>query len=102
MIEEQPTIPNDNDDGGWILCSKRMPEEHDSTFAIYKDTHLWSDGMFEKNSDIVNVTIELEDGTRKVTSSCTIDGKWKCPKNSVVKLEIIAWQPLPDAYKGQE
>ena len=89
-----------NKDDNWILCSERLPEEHDSTFAIYKDTHLWSELMFEKVSDPVNVTYEFEDGTRKTGTSYTLDGKWKI-ENRIVKRKVIAWQPLPTTYKGE-
>ena len=90
-----------NDD--WIPCSERLPEEHDSTFAIYKDTHLWSKSMFEKVSDPVNITYELEDGTRKTGTSYTLDGKWKIEKeNRVVKKKVVAWKPLPEAYRAAD
>ena len=93
---------NDVENDGWIPCSKRLPEEHDSTFAIYKDTHLWSKSMFEKVSDPVNITYELEDGTRKTGASYTLDGKWKIEKeNRIVKRKVVAWQPLPKEYKGE-
>ena len=39
---------------------------------------MWYEGMFEKRSDEVNVTIEFDNKTRKTTTSYTIDGKWKC------------------------
>ena len=42
---------------GWILCSDRMPEEHDSIFAKLKGTDKWNDNMHEKVSDWVNVTV---------------------------------------------
>lgn len=87
-------------DNDWIPCSERLPEEHDSTFAIYKDTHLWSKSMFEKVSDPVNITYELEDGTRKTGTSYTLDGKWKIEKeNRVVKKKVVAWRPLPEPYR---
>lgn len=90
-----------NDD--WIPCSERLPEEHDSTFAIYKDTHLWSKSMFEKVSDPVNITYELEDGTRKTGTSYTLDGKWKIEKeNRVVKKKVVAWKSLPEAYRAAD
>lgn len=93
---------NDVENGGWIPVKERLPEEHDSTFAIYKDTHLWSESMFEKVSDPVNITYELEDGTRKTGTSYTLDGKWKIEiNNRVVKKKVIAWQPLPKEYKGE-
>ena len=99
IIDEQPTVYKAND---WIPCNKRLPEEHDSTFAIYKYTHLWSKSMFEKVSDPVNITYELEDGTRKTGTSYTLDGKWKIEKeNRIVKMKVVAWQPLPEGYKGE-
>lgn len=85
---------------GWIPVENGLPEEHDSTFAIYKGTHLWSKSMFEKISDPVNVTYELEDGTRKTVTSYTLDGKWIIEKDRVVKKKVVAWQPLPEEYKG--
>lgn len=84
----------------WISVKERLPEEHDSTFAIYKGTHLWSKSMFEKISDPVNVTYELEDRTRKTGTSYTLDGKWKIEKDRVVKKKVVAWQSLPEEYKG--
>lgn len=35
--------------GGWIACSERMPEEHDSMFSKLKGTDKLKDDMFEKN-----------------------------------------------------
>lgn len=53
--------------------------------------------MFEKISDDVNVTVEYENGERKTSTLHTVDGEWKT--NSFIKFKVIAWQPLPDAYK---
>lgn len=79
-----------------------MPEEHKSMFAKLKGTHMWNNAMFEKVSDEVNVTIELEDGTRKTTTSHTLDGKWKVEKECVVNKKVIAWRPLPELYKPKK
>lgn len=88
---------------GWIPVEERLPEEHNSMFAKFKGTDMWNDVMFEKISDEVNVTIELEDGTRTTTTSYTLDGKWKVEKEQqVVKKKVTAWQPLPDVYKPEE
>lgn len=86
---------------GWIPCSERLPEERDSIFAKLKGTDKWSDAMFEKVSDDVNVTVEFEDGTKKTMTSHTIDGKWK-NEFKIVKSKVIAWQPLPEPYKQKE
>lgn len=82
----------------WIMCSERLPEEHDSIFAKFKGTDKWNDFMFEKTSDEVNATVEFEDGKRKTMTLYTIDGKWKTGIRSV-KFKVIAWQPLPDSCK---
>lgn len=82
---------------GWIPCSERLPKEHDSIFAECKGTNKWNEAMFEKISDDVNVTVKYENGTVKTMTTHTIDGKWKI--DSIVKCEVIAWQPLPQPYK---
>lgn len=93
---------NDEDNNGWIPVEEGLPEEHKSMFAKLKGTHMWNNAMFEKVSDEVNVTIELEDGTRKTTTSHTLDGKWKVEKECVVNKKVIAWQPLPEPYKPKK
>lgn len=100
IIDEQPMIyAND----GWIPVEDRLPEETDSIFKKFKDTNKWSNAMWEKKSEEVNITYELEDGTRKSGTSYTIDGKWKCEKeNRFVKWKVIAWQPLPESYKPKK
>ena len=94
MIENQPKI------GGWIACSERLPEEHDSMFAKFKGTEKWDSAMFEKISDDVNVTVEFEDGKRKTKTLHTVDGKWNGGQRGV-KFKVVAWQPLPEEYHGQ-
>lgn len=93
LIEEQQRIDT------WIPCSERLPDEHDSIFAQFKDTDQWSGAMFEKISDDVNVTVEFENGKRKTKTLHTIDGKWS-EGNRGVKFKVIAWQPLPEEYHG--
>ncbi len=93
IVEEYSKI------GGWIPCSERLPKEHDSIFAQFKDTDQWSGAMFEKISDDVNVTVEFENGKRKTKTLHTIDGKWS-EGNRGVKFKVIAWQPLPEEYHG--
>lgn len=81
----------------WILCSERLPEEHDSIFAKFKGTDKWNASMYEKISDDVNVTVEFEDGKRKTMTLHTCDGKWKTDIR-IVKFNVVAWQSLPDTY----
>lgn len=88
---------------GWIPVEDGLPEEHDSIFAKFKGTDMWSNAMFGKSSDEVNVTFEFEDGTRKTGTSYTIDGKWKCEKgNCAVKRKVVAWRPIPEPCKPKE
>lgn len=84
---------------GWIPCSERLPEEYDSIFAKLKGTDKWDSAMPEEISDDVNVTVEFEDGTRKTMTLHTNDGKWNT-NNRIVKFNVIAWQPLPEPYRG--
>lgn len=92
---------NISSNGSWILVEEKLPVEHDSMFAKFKGTKNWHNGMFEKRSDEVNVTVEFEDGTRKTTTSYTLDGKWKAEPNQVVKQKVVAWTPFPEPYKGE-
>lgn len=89
--------------GGWIPCSERLPEEHDSIFAIFKGTGKWNNSMFEKVSDEVSVTIVGKNGTRATTHAHTIDGKWSCDLLKCDKsYRIIAWRPLSPPYQPKE
>lgn len=94
MIDEQEKI------GEWIPCSERLPEERDSIFAKFKGTDKWKDGMFERISENVLVTVEFDDGTRRTEVSHTVDGKWKFDI-SVLQRKIIAWSPIPEPYKEE-
>ena len=90
-------VAEEEHNNGWIPCSEKMPEERDSIFAKLKGTDKWNNYIFKKISDDVNVTVEFEDGTRTTMTMHTIDGKWK-QDFSIVKKEVIAWQPLPEPY----
>ena len=82
---------------GWILCSERMPEEHESIFAQRKGTDRWCTGMFERASDMVIVTVIDEDGEVVTSYAHTVDGKW----NDLNRYKIIAWKPFPEPYKPE-
>lgn len=83
--------------GEWIPVAERLPEEHDSVFAKFKGTSFWTSGLFEKTSDTVMVTVELEDGARKVVLTRTFDGKWGL-ENEIIGEKVMAWMPLPEPY----
>lgn len=94
IINRQPKV------GEWIPVSERLPEENDTIFAKFKGTDKWSDIMFEKRSDDVNVTLEFDDGSRMTKTLYTIDGEWK--RETIVKHKVIAWMPLPEPYKEKQ
>lgn len=86
----------------WTLCKNKLPKEHNSMFAKYKGTKHWRNGMFERCSEDVNVTVEFEDGTRKTKTSHTLDGEWVIEMEKYPKQKVIAWQPLPEPWKEEE
>lgn len=99
IIEEEAKKYNN----GWIPCSERLPEEHDSIFAKYKGTYKWNNAMFEKISDTVSVTVADKNGNSETTYAHTVDGKWNCELLKCNKsYRIIAWQPRPKPYSPDE
>lgn len=87
---------------GWILVNERLPEEHDSIFAKYKGTKQWNGCMFEKISDVVNVTVSDEKGNGTTTYAHTVDGRWSCDLLKANKqYQITAWKPLPEPYNPE-
>lgn len=89
-----------NSDSEWIPCTpSTMPPEHNSMFAPYYGTEKWDKAMWRTTSDEVLVTVEFEDGARRVELSRTHDGVWKLGI-IVMKMKVVAWKPKPEAYKG--
>lgn len=87
--------------GGWIPCSERMPEEHDSIWSRFKGTDRFDKVMWKKQSDNVLVTELFEDGTVKTDTATTHDGEWYV-KIRAVKRKITAWMPLPEPWEGKQ
>ena len=81
---------------GWILCNEQMPKEYESIFAKHKDTDSWKPCMFEKASDLVNVTVTNKKGEAVTCYMHTRDGEWSGLKDDNI---VTAWQPLPSPYK---
>lgn len=96
MIKDAPTIEPQK----WILCSERMPEEHDSIFSKLYGTEKWRNAMFRRSSRTVIITVEHKDGTRQTAPCHTIDGEWNQSMKGMGK--VLAWMPLPECYRGDE
>lgn len=96
LIEDAPAVDR------WIPVTKKMPEEKDSFFAKFWGTDKWNEYMFRGRSELVEVTVELEDGTRYTDASRTRDGKWDIEMNhGAVKKKVVAWKPMSAPWKGE-
>ena len=88
-IDIQPTVDQ------WILCSERLPKEHEETRDRYDSyTLAVIDTKYYMTSDLVNVTVkDLDREEVFVCDDCTVDGKWANFDSEIFK--VIAWKPLP-------
>ena len=93
MLENQPAVPDINVGNKWITCSERLPTEKEA-WNYNSEEHL-----HEPNEFIVQVkgaelpTVAMFDG-KKFTHGYAENGYGFMD-------EIIAWQPLPEPYKGE-
>ena len=80
IIDSQPKV------GEWIPCSERLPELYEA----------WS---CMKQSECVLVAVKWWDGD--ITENVgwyNENGSWSVESNNC---KVIAWQPLPEPYKGE-
>lgn len=85
------------------LAVERLPEEHESVFAKFYGTDRWDNNLWRARSEEVLVCIEYDDGSRSVTTSFTLDGKWHIARRRVLHdFKVIAWMPLPKPMKEEE
>lgn len=84
----------------WIPVKDRLPDEHESLFARYKDTDKWRNAMFTRISDRVIVCAEYENGKRIVKTANTVDGVWKV-KDIFHPCKVTHWMPMPHPPKGE-
>ena len=91
-----PEIPD-----SWIPVTKEMPEEKDTMFAKFWGTDRWNEYMFRRKSELVEVTVELEDGTRYTDASRTYDGKWDVEERHGVKKKVAAWHYMSEPWRGE-
>ena len=96
IVTDAPTV---TPEPHWIPVTERLPKEEDSIFARYYGTDRWRKAMFRKKSREVIVTSVFENGELHTEVAHTTDGKWHVGVN-VVPRTVIAWQPLPEPFKG--
>jgi hypothetical protein len=84
----------------WVSVKDRLPDEHESLFARYKDTDKWRNAMFTTISDRVIVCAEYENGKRIVKTANTVDGVWKV-KDIFHPCKVTHWMPMPYPPKGE-
>ncbi len=82
----------------WIFASE-LPEEHDSIWAKLYGTKSWQPDLFRKCSYDVIACVEKKDGSRRVISIRTYDGKWD--HNKLNEEIVVCWQPMPQPPKGE-
>ena len=89
---------SEEDNGGWIPCSERLPEESGYYLVTYHD---WSDGNFlPKYDDTYVRRLHYQISEHFVG--------WNYPKNvddraeNDCHKEVIAWQPLPEPFKERD
>lgn len=70
---------------GWIPVSERLPEEK----PFGDSEHTCSDGVL--------ITVKHDSGTT-VGMGCLSRGHWFYSKGTI-ETDVIAWMPLPEAYK---
>lgn len=90
----RPTIPATQ----WIRVEDDMPPEYESVFKKFKSTPKWLAGMYETISDDVNAVVKFEDGTKKIYTLHTADGKWS-HLPILGKPIVTHWMPLPEPPK---
>lgn len=83
----------------WILCSERLPEEHEEENNIYDPYTLAQvDTVIYNISDLVIVTVkDFENDKVFVSDDYTKDGKWSNYCDDY--FNIIAWMPMPKPYQ---
>ena len=91
VVKTAPTIPSPQ----WIRVEDRMPIEYESVFKKFKSTPKWLAGMYETISNDVNAVVKFEDGTKKVYTLHTADGKWS-HLPILGKPIVTHWMPLPE------
>lgn len=79
LAEEYKDVPDTNV-GKWIPVSERLPDD----FMSYE-----------------YLTIRKGQTLATITYYCVLNHKWYSNRKSTKEIDVIAWQPLPQLYKGE-
>ena len=91
-IRKQPKI------GEWILYSERRPPDPEGEIP---ETREELENAFISDS-IKEYIVMLEGATEPTTFFYGGDDRWYDPCGCLKPCRVIAWQPLPEPYKGEE
>ena len=81
----------------WISVEDRLPEMHESIFAKFYGSELWTQAMWREESDRMIVRIVFPDGTKSVGTGRLYDGKWRTDIVSrTLNPRITYWRPMPE------
>ncbi|MDY2725812.1 MAG: DUF551 domain-containing protein [Anaerostipes faecalis] len=80
IVEEQPKV------GEWIPVSERLPNKEEFINA------------YLRKKCVAEFIVMIKWGIRPTTLYFTVDGKWVDEEWNAY--DVIAWQPLPEPYKG--
>ncbi len=64
----------------WIPCEERLPDD----FMSYE-----------------YLTIRKGQTLATITHYCVVNHKWYSNRKSIKEIDVVAWQPLPQPYKGE-
>ncbi len=81
LLESVPKV------NGWIPCEERLPEEPFSCLVTVIDSH-FNGTDFEDFENILPYFVGYS------------DGQWNDPDGEQIPFEVVAWQSVPEPYRG--
>ena len=98
VAEEYVPDINVVNNNGWIPCSERLPEKRDWYLAVFKEPDTGFIGLPYIADYLMgnHTAYTTKDGW--IIKDCT--DRYDCESLYHKQLECIAWQPLPEPYKG--
>lgn len=97
LAEEYKDV-SDTNVGKWIPVSEKLPEERDWYLAVFKEPYTGFVGLPYIADYLLGEHTAYTTKEGWIIKDCT-DGKDSC--EYFKELECVAWQPLPQPYKGE-